>query len=145
MSLAQRVSLLVAALTATLLVFVVLQGATQQVETQTDNRADSAAEQPSFPTPSDEEFARDLIIVELEERATQADLVALNQRNDAHTEVNLPRSDVNVVDLPSDLAVVDAVRRYEASPDVEYAEPHFSCSPRRSSRPAIPTTPGSTA
>jgi hypothetical protein len=104
---------------------VVLRGVTQQVKTQTDNRADSAAEQPSFPTPSDEEFARDLIIVELEERATQADLVALNQRNDAHTEVNLPRSDVNVVDLPSDLAVADAVRRYEASPDVEYAEPDF--------------------
>ncbi len=132
MSLAQRVSLLAAVLTATLLVFVVLQGATQEVETQTDNRAGSSAEQPSFPTPSDEEFARGQIIVELEEGATQADLVALNQRNDARTEENLPRSDVNVVDLPSDLAVGEAVQRYEASPDVEYAEPDYLLQPAAS-------------
>jgi hypothetical protein len=111
MSLAQRVSLLAAVLTATVLVFVVLQGATQEVETQTDNQAGGDAEQPSFPTPSDEEFARDQIIVELEEETTQADLAALNERSDAHTEENLPRSDVNVVDLPSDLAVGEAVQR----------------------------------
>ncbi len=137
MSLAQRVSLLAAVLAATLLVFVVLQGATQEVETQTDNRAGDA-EQPSFPTPSDEEFARDQIIVELEEEATQADLVALNQRNDAHTEENLPRSDVNVVDLPSDLAVGEAVQRYEASPDVEYAEPDYLLQPAQTVSPSDP-------
>jgi hypothetical protein len=111
MSLAQRVSLLAAVLTATVLVFVVLQGATQEVETQTDNQAGGDAEQPSFPIPSDEEFARDQIIVELEEETTQDDLAALNERSDAHTEENLPRSDVNVVDLPSDLAVGEAVQR----------------------------------
>jgi thermitase len=141
MSLAQRVSLLAAVLTATLLVFVVLQGATQEVETQTDNRAGSSAEQPSFPTPSDEEFARGQIIVELEEGATQADLVALNQRNDARTEENLPRSDVNVVDLPSDLAVGEAVQRYEASPDVEYAEPDFLLQPAQTVSPSDPYYP----
>jgi thermitase len=127
---------LAAVLTATLLVFVVLQGATQEVETQTDNRAGSSAEQPSFPTPSDEEFARGQIIVELEEGATQADLVALNQRNDARTEENLLRSDVNVVDLPSDLAVGEAVQRYEASPDVEYAEPDFLLQPAQTVSPS---------
>jgi hypothetical protein len=140
MSLAQRVSLLAAVLTATLLVLVVLQGAMQEVETQTDNRAGDA-EQPSFPTPSDEEFARDQIIVELEEGATQADLAALNQRNDAHTEENLPRSDVNVVDLPSDLAVGEAVQRYEASPDVEYAEPDFLLQPAQTVSPSDPYYP----
>ncbi|MCA1719146.1 MAG: S8 family serine peptidase, partial [Actinobacteria bacterium] len=114
---------------ATLLLFIVLQGATQEAETQTESRTDDAAERPSFPAPGDEEFAEGQIIVELEEEATQADLVALNQRNDAHTEENLPRSDVNVVDLPSDLTVGEAVQRYEASPDVEYAEPDFLLQP----------------
>jgi thermitase len=137
---AQRVSLLAAVLTATLLVLVVLQGATQEVETQTDNRAGDA-EKPSFPTPSDEEFARGQIIVELEEGATQADLAALNQRNDAHTEENLPRSDVNVVDLPSDLAVGEAVERYEASPDVEYAEPDYLLQPAQTVSPSDPYYP----
>src|SRR5215210_2127203 len=132
MSLAQGVSSFVAALTATLLVLLVLQGSTQEAETQTDNRTGSNAGQPSFPTPNDEEFSRGQIIVKLEEGATQADLTALNQRNDARTEENLPRSDVNVVDLPSDLTVQEAVQRYEASPDVEYAEPDFLLQPTAS-------------
>ncbi len=141
MSLAQRVCLLAAVLTASLLVFVVLQGATQDVETQTDNQAGGRAEQPSFPTPSDEEFARGQIIVELEEEATQADLAALNERNDAQTEENLPHSDVNVVDLPSDLAVGEAVQRYEASPDVEYAEPDYLLQPAQTVSPSDPYYP----
>jgi thermitase len=97
-----------------------------------------AAPRSNLPTPSDEEFARDQIIVELEEGATQADLAALNRRNDAHTEENLPRSDVNVVDLPSDLAVGEAVQRYEASPDVEYAEPDYLLQPAQTVSPSDP-------
>jgi hypothetical protein len=50
MSRAQRVSLMVGALAVTLLLFLVLQGATQEVETQTEDRADGGAERPSFPT-----------------------------------------------------------------------------------------------
>ncbi len=120
------------ALAATFLAFIVLQGSTQEVETQTDNRAGSDAEHPSFPTPSREEFARGQIIVKLEEEATQADLADLNQRNDARTEENLPRSAVNVVELPSDFMVREAVQRYEASQDVEYAEPNFLLQPTAS-------------
>ncbi len=129
MSAALRVSLLAGTLVALSLVLVIFQGATQEVDTQTEGQADDAAERPSFPAPGDGEFAPGQIIVELEEGATQADLVALNQRNDAHTEENLPGSDVNVVDLPNDLAVGEAVQRYEASPDVEYAEPDFLLQP----------------
>jgi thermitase len=130
MSPAQRISLLAGTLAAFLLVFIVLQGATQEVDTQTEG--EGAAEQPTYP-PGEDQFARDQIIVSLEEEATQADLAALNRRTDAETEEDLPRSDVNVVDLPNDLPVGEAVRRYEASPDVEYAEPDFVLRPSQAS------------
>jgi hypothetical protein len=69
------------------------------------------------------------VIVGLEEDATQADLAAINRQTDARTEEDLPRSDVNLLDLPPDLGVGEAVRRYEASPDIEYAEPNFKIYP----------------
>ncbi|MDQ4126931.1 MAG: S8 family serine peptidase, partial [Actinomycetota bacterium] len=132
MSTAQRVSLLSGALMGSLLVVIALQGATQGAETQTADPANDAVERSSIPAPGGAEFAGDRIIVGLEEEATQADLVALNQRNDASVEEDLPRSDVNVVDLPGDLTVAEAVQRYEASPDVEYAEPDFLLQPAAS-------------
>jgi hypothetical protein len=64
------------------------------------------------------------VIVGLED-APQADLAALNQRTDARTEEYLSRSDVKLVDPSLDLGVGEAVWRYEASPDVEYAEPNI--------------------
>ena len=131
MSPAQRMSLLAGTLAAFLLVFIVLQGATREVDTQTEG--EEAAEQPTYPPPGDEQFARDQIIVSLEEEATQADLAALNRRTDAEMEEDLPRSDVNVVDLPNGLPVGEAVQRYEASPDVEYAEPDFVLQPAQAS------------
>src|SRR5215211_9156167 len=139
-SLAQRISLSVGALVATLMVAVTVQGATQEVESQTNGQGE-AREQPSFPAPDGREFAEGQIIVKLEEGATQADLAALNRRNDARTEENLPHSDVNVVDLPEDLGVGDAVRRYEASPDVEYAEPDFLLQPAQTVPPNDPYYP----
>jgi subtilisin family serine protease len=134
MSRAQRISLMAGALAATLLLFIVLQGATQEVETQPQQQAD-VREQSTYPPTDGSEFAKDQIIVVLEEEATQADLTALNQRNDARTEEDLPQSDVNVVDLPSDLTVGEAVQRYEASPDVEYAEPDFLLQPTQTISP----------
>ncbi len=125
MSAAQRVSLLAGALLAFSLILIILQSTTQEVETQSEG----AADQPTFPPTEAREFAAGQIIVQLEDDATQSDLVALNQRNDATTEENLPRSDVNVVDLPDDLTVREAVQRYEASPDVEFAEPDFLLRP----------------
>ncbi len=127
MSKTQRISLIAGALVATLVIFIVFQGATQEVKTQTE----AAGEQPSFPAPADKEFVPGEVIVGLEESATQADLAALNRRTDAETEEDLPRSDVNLVDLPPELPVREAIQRYEASPDVEYAEPNFLIFPTR--------------
>src|SRR5215210_3386792 len=109
-----------------LVCYVAYGSATQEVETQTEG---AGAEQPSFPAPDAREFIPGEVIVGLEEDATQADLAALNRQTDARTEEDLPHSDVNLVDLPPDLGVGEAIRRYEASPDVEYAEPNFKVYP----------------
>ena len=132
MLLAQRIGLLTGFLSAILVLLIICQSAAQEAQTQTEGGG-SAAERPTYSPPTNgKEFAEGRIIVQLEEEATPADLTALNQRNDARTEEDLPRSDVNVVDLPSDLTVKEAVERYEASPDVEYAEPDFLLQPTAS-------------
>jgi subtilisin family serine protease len=133
MSATQRASLLAGTLVALLTVLLIFQSATQEVETQAEGGG--PAGQSTDPPANGREFAKDQIIVELAEGATQADLTALNQRNDARTEEDLPQSDVNVVDLPSDLTVGEAVQRYEASPDVEYAEPDFLLQPTQTISP----------
>lgn len=87
-------------------------------------------EAPTFAaeTPGEEEFDDDKIIVKLEDGATQRDLRDLNSQNDARVEEDLPQ-DLELIDLPRDLPVEAAVRRYERSPDVEYAEPDFLLRP----------------
>ncbi len=137
MSVAQRASLLAGALAALSLILLIFQGATQDVETRTEGSG-SGAEQPTYPPTTTGDFAEGQIIVELEEEATRPDLTALNQQNGVRTEEDLPRSDVNVVDLPGDLAVQEAVQRYEASPDVEYAEPDFLLRPAQTVSPNDP-------
>ena len=129
MSLPRRIGVLVGALAVILVVLVILQGATQRAETQIREGGASAVERPSYPPANGSEFAEGQIIVKLEEDATPADLAALNRRNDARTEEDLPLSELNVVDLPNDLGVGEAVQRYEASPAVEYAEPDFLLRP----------------
>ena len=132
MSFVQRISLLAGVLAASVICFIVFQSATQEVETQTEGDGGSGNAQPTYSAPNEEEFAAGRIIVNLEEEAAQADLVAINRRNDASIEEDLPASDLSVVDLPRDLPVQEAVERYEASPDVEYAEPDFVVQPTRS-------------
>jgi len=121
-----------------LITFIVFQGATQEGEIQAEDPS-TTAEQPSFPAPSDREFVSGEVIVGLEESATQADLAALNRRTGAETEEDLPHSDANLVDLPQGVSVGEAVQRYEASQDVEYAEPNFLIS-SLPGRPTIPTS-----
>jgi hypothetical protein len=65
----------------------------------------------------------------LEEGATRSDLEELNHQNNASAERDLPRSQVDVVDLPRDLPVDEAVERYEADPNVAFAEPDFVLRP----------------
>ena len=90
MSFVQRISLLAGVLAATVICFIVLQSATQEVETQTGGDGSSGTAQPTYPVPSDEEFAAGRIIVSLEEEAAPADLATINRRNDARTEEALP-------------------------------------------------------
>ncbi len=128
MSSAQRVWLLAAVLISTFAGYLVTQSSIQEAETQTGG-AGQDAEAPTYTEGNQRDFVSDKLIVKLEDTATSADLEAVNQQNNASTEEDLPRSQVNVVDLPSDLPVSEAISRYEASPDVEYAEPDFILKP----------------
>ncbi|MBA4116278.1 MAG: S8 family serine peptidase, partial [Rubrobacter sp.] len=79
--------------------------------------------------------------VKLEDDATRTDLERINGQNNATTDEDLPRSQVNVVDLPSDLPVREAISRYEASPDVEFAEPDFVLKPSQTTSANDPRYP----
>jgi thermitase len=127
-ALAQRMSLFIGVTVAILLVFIAVQSSVQEAETQTENTG-SGAQDPTYAEGSQRSFAPDKLIVKLEDNATRSDLERVNQQNNASTEEDLPRSQVNVVDLPSNLPVGEAIRRYEASPDVEFAEPDFVLKP----------------
>lgn len=108
MASAQKIWLLIVVLTATLIGYIVAQSLFQEAETQPEG-ADHGTEEPSYTEGSQEEYASDRIIVKLEEGATRTDLEEINEENNASTEKDLPRSQVNVVDLPSDLPVEEAV------------------------------------
>lgn len=101
-------------------------------------KAQQETEESSFQAPEEVEFEPGEIIVKLEEDASRQDLVALNRRNDARIEEDLPLPDTSVVDLPADLPVQAAAQRYEAYPEVEYAEPNFFVYPTQ----VTPNDPG---
>jgi thermitase len=130
MTVFHRLSVLAGVCVATLVAFVGFQGLTQEAVTQT------VREEPTYEDGSARAFAPGEVIVVLEQPASLADLRDLNRENDATVEEDLPRSDVNVVDLPPDLSVTEAVRAYEESPDVAYAEPNFRVFPS-----AVPNDP----
>jgi hypothetical protein len=121
--------LLVAVLIATLLGYVLMQSNMQEAETQTQDAARQGTESPTYAAGSEEQAAPDRIIVKLEENASRAGLEEINEENNASTEKDLPRSQVNVVDLPRDLPVGEAIETYEANPNVEFAEPDFVLRP----------------
>jgi subtilisin family serine protease len=63
--------------------------------------------------------------VKIEEQAPVDAIEDVNREYEADVEEVILRSRVSVVDLPDDLSVAEAVERYEASPEVEYAEPDY--------------------
>lgn len=71
------------------------------------------------------DFAPGRILVKPEERAPAGAIGSLNRKNDARTEEKLPGIGVSVIDLPKDLPVTEAVKRYENAPGIEYAEPDY--------------------
>ncbi len=77
-------------------------------------------------------FAPGRIIVKAEEEAPANAVESLNRETEASIEERLPVSGVEVVDLPRDLSVAEAVERYESSPDIEYAEPDYEVEPSQS-------------
>jgi len=80
--------------------------------------------------PTDEPaFAPDRILVKTDESAPAGAIESISRQNDARVEDKLPHSRVSVIDLPQDLSVREAVRRYESSPNVEYAEPDYKIQP----------------
>jgi thermitase len=114
---------MVGVLAGVLALFLGLQSATQEAITQ------PTQEEPTYEDAAGRAFAPGEVIVAMEEPASQDDLRDINQETDATIEEDLPRSDVNVVDLPRDLSVGEAVQVYEDSPDVAYAEPNFRVQP----------------
>jgi len=129
---------------ATVVSFLLFQGAFQEAETQpeAERLEPGNSMEPSFPEGSQRRFDPDRLIVSIEEDATQADLREINRENGARIEEDLPRSDVSVVDLPEDLSVREAVEVYESDPNIEYAEPDFLLRPAQtSSEPNDPAYP----
>ncbi len=123
---ARRLSLLLGFLLAVSMCLLVGQGVAQKAWTQV---LSPGGDGPTYRAPQGARVVPGEILVSLEERADRRDLGRLNRASGAVTEENLPNSDVNLVDLPRGLTVAEAVRAYEADPDVEYAEPNFRVFP----------------
>lgn len=106
------------------------QGSVQKAASQ-PAEPKKGTEEASFQASADKEFAEDKILVKPAEDASQADLKALNRRNGAKIEEEIPGSRTKVIDLPKDLPVEKAVTIYENVPFVEYAEPDFVLEPTK--------------
>ncbi len=120
---------LVAALTV---VFIAVQSSVQYAATQPESELTKpTGEEPTYDGPEGKKFETGEIIVKIEEEASPADLKGLNRENSARLEEDLPKSDVNLVDLPQNLPVKEAVDQYEKSPDVEYAQPNYLLYPTK--------------
>ena len=141
MSSAQRVLVFVGVLIVTVVGYLVTQGSVDEAETQSRGGGGTGGDGPSYRTSDGEAFAPDRILVKLKEGAPGQTLDALNRQNNARAEGRIPRTKVDVVKLPKDLPVQAAVRRYEASPEVEYAEPDFILQPSQTVSANDPSYP----
>jgi len=84
-----------------------------------------AADSPSFRDESGKKPDTDQIIVRLKKGASSEALEEVNRRNGASIKKEIPRTRLKVVKLPQGQSAEEAAKRYEASPDIEYAEPDF--------------------
>ncbi|MDP9444929.1 MAG: S8 family serine peptidase [Actinomycetota bacterium] len=83
---------------------------------------------PSFHTTTAPEFAAGRILVEPAPSSTPLDLARLHDRVGARVDHVLPGR-IRVVRLPQAVSVEQAVRRYERSPAVAFAEPDYRLRP----------------
>lgn len=91
-------------------------------------RTTPAENSPSSKEQGAEKSAPGKLIVKLKEEAPSSSLEELNNRYGAKTDKELAPNLVpglNLITLPPGLAVADAKRGYEASNNVEYADPDF--------------------
>ena len=88
-----------------------------------------AADSPSFRDESGKKTDTDQIIVKLKKGASSEALEEVNRRNGASTKKEIPHTRLKVVKLSQGQSAEEAAKRYEASSDVEYAEPDFWLSP----------------
>lgn len=117
---------------STTVALLVIQSSVQDARTQTaDQLVPPMGDAPTYDGPEGKVRGCGEIIVKIEESASPADLKELNRENGARTEEDLPHSDVNLVDLPRDVTVKEAVEAYEESPDVEYAQPNYLLYPTK--------------
>lgn len=128
---AQRTWLIIGVFAASIVAYLVFQGSTQEAETETKTASPDKAADASYDGTNARKFEGGEVIVKLKDEASNADLKELNRKNDAKIEDKVPRTDVNLVDLPQDLTVKEAVGVYEDSLDVEYAEPNYILQPSR--------------
>ena len=89
----------------------------------------NGAGKPSFAGTKTKDFASGRIIVKLKDGVPKEKLRALNRGKDASLKESIPDTKTNVVDLPSDLTVKQAVDSYENSSIVKYAEPDYVLKP----------------
>ncbi len=107
-------------------------GSDRAISQDSRQAPEGSGNSPSFRPSGGEEFASDRILVKLKEGVPAEALEALNRQNNAESGKKLAHTRVDVVKLPKDLPVKAAVKRYEASPDVAYAEPDFVFEPSQS-------------
>ncbi len=65
----------------------------------------------------------------------------INRKNNASTKKKIPRTKVSVVKLPKELSVEEAIELYEASSEIEYAEPDFIVKPSQTTSADDPDYP----
>ena len=120
----------IGSMVVTIAILLISLGASSEEALSQNSGQDPEASAPT--TPDEPSFAPDRILVKTKEDAATEAIETVNRKNNARTEKRIPRTQVKVVKLPEDLSVQEAVKRYEASPDVEYAEPDYEVYPAQS-------------
>lgn len=81
------------------------------------------------------------ILVKPKASASEQDLMQIEDINGTAAEQTIPDTSIEVVEVPDGSTVQEAVQRYEASADVEYAEPNYKLYPSQAEPVASPVTP----
>ena len=106
-----------------------LIGLGAQPEQALSQPSERSSEASAPKTPSKPSFVQDQILVKVKEGASSEAVDSLNRKNNASTKKKIPHTKVSVVKLPKELLVEEAIERYEASSEIEYAEPDFIMKP----------------